>query len=350
LTERIPLGSYREQVSFSPTARRTGRKRVRPTLAGAGACVAAVLLLATACGGSGTASGTASDVGSTETSGSSSTGSSSTGSSSSARTVDSTSVGPSASTTARVPRPDHTVVVVLENHNFSSIIGNADQAHWLNGLPAAILTDWHGIAHPSQPNYLALFTGSTHGVTNDHCPVTVTGASLASQLTAAGMTFTGYSEALPGVGSTACRIGTYARKHNPWVDVAGLPASMNQPFTSFPTDYTKLPTVSFVIPDMCHDTHDCPIPVGDAWLKDNLGPYVTWAGSHNSLLVVTYDEGEGGAADNHIPLLLVGPMVAPGRYDTRGDQYSTLRTLEALHGLPPLGTAARRAPLTGVWR
>jgi hypothetical protein len=261
------------------------------------------------------------------------------------------SSGPASGTPpiAALPRPDHTVVVIMENHDFASIVDNPD-APWLNGLPAAVLTDWHGIAHPSQPNYIALFTGSTHGVTNNNCPVTVTGESLASQLAAAGRTFVGYSEGLPEVGSTVCLAGKYARKHNPWVDVVGLPPSVNQPFTAFPTDYSRLPTVAFVVPDLCHDTHDCPVRTGDDWLRNNLDRYLTWARTHNSLLVVTYDEGENGAPENHIPTHLAGPMVTPGRYPVRGDQYSMLRTLEALHGLPALGIAAQREPLTGIWR
>jgi hypothetical protein len=252
-------------------------------------------------------------------------------------------------TAAALPRPAHTVVVVMENHGFDDVV-DSPKAPWLNGLPAAVLTDWHGVAHPSQPNYLGLFTGSTHGVTDDHCPVRVPGPTLGSQLQTAGATFTGYSEGLPAAGSTVCRVGDYARKHNPWVDSTRLPAAVNQPLTALPTDFAALPTVAFVIPDLCHDTHDCHTVEGDRWLRDTLGPYVAWARTHDSLLVVTYDEQEGHGASNHIPTFLVGPMVAPGRYAVRGDHYTMLRTLEALNGLPGIGAAADREPLTQIWR
>jgi acid phosphatase len=240
------------------------------------------------------------------------------------------------------------VVVVMENHGYDSVVDNPN-APWINGLRAAVMTNWHGVTHPSQPNYLAMFTGSTHGVTDDHCPVTLRTPNLAAQLASAGLTFTGYSEGLPA-DPTACRVGDYARKHNPWVDVADLPASVNQPMTAFPTDYSTLPTVSFVVPDLCHDTHDCRTKEGDAWLRNALDGYVTWAGTHNSLLVLTYDEDDSETAGNHIPTLFVGPMVAPGRYDTLGNHYTLLRTIEAFYGLPPIGEAAGSPRLTSIWR
>lgn len=235
----------------------------------------------------------------------------------------------------------------MENHAYDAVLGRG-QAQWLSSLPAAVLTDWHGVRHPSQPNYVALFSGRTQGVTDDHCPTALTGDNLATRLSDAGLTFTGWSEGLPGAGSTACHAGAYARKHNPWADYAALPAATNQPLSAWPTDLSRLPTVSFVVPDLCHDTHNCPTRTGDAWLKAHLAAYVAWARTHDSLLVVTYDEDDDTAA-NHIPTLLVGPMVKPGRYDVHGDHYTTLATLLGLYGLPPLAHTAERRPLTGVW-
>ena len=115
----------------------------------------------------------------------------------------------------------------------------------------------HAETHPSQPNYLALFSGDTQGVDDDTCPLTFSGPNLASELIAAGYTFAGYSEDLPGTGYTGCRAGGYARKHSPWTDFTNLPAGVNQPLSAMPADYDALPTVSFVIPNLCHDMHDC---------------------------------------------------------------------------------------------
>jgi hypothetical protein len=255
----------------------------------------------------------------------------------------------SAGPAAAVPTPDHVVVVVFENKDARSVIG-AGTAPYLNGLAATgtTLRNAHGVDHPSQPNYLALFSGSTQGVTDDSCPRTFRSENLAGQLRAAGKSFVGYSEDLPRAGYTGCTTGNYARKHNPWVDFPALPESVNQPFSAFPTDYATLPTIAFVVPDLCNDMHDCPVSTGDAWARQHLDGYVSWARTHNSLLVVTFDEDEGTAA-NTIPTFIVGPMVRSGTTDQPVDHYGLLRTLEDMYGLSPLGQAASATPLTGIW-
>jgi hypothetical protein len=248
-----------------------------------------------------------------------------------------------------VPTPDHVLVVVFENEDADAVIGAPD-APYLTSLAAAgaDLTDAHGVIHPSQPNYLALFSGSTYGVRDDSCPQTFDGPNLAGQLLEAGRTFVGYSEALPAVGSTVCRAGDYARKHNPWADFPALPDEVNQPYTALPDDYADLPTVAFVVPDLCDDMHDCGVHAGDAWASEHLDPYVDWARTHDSLLVVTFDE-DSGSRENLIPTFLVGPMVVPGQSGQHTDHYTILRTIEDMYGLAPLGTAAEREPLRGIW-
>jgi hypothetical protein len=254
-----------------------------------------------------------------------------------------------AAASALVPRPDHVVVVVLENKNRSSVIGSA-KAPYLNALArqGANLSQSYGVTHPSQPNYVALFSGSQHGVTSNACRNLGSKPNLGSQLRAAGLGFTGYAESLPSVGWRGCRKGDYARKHNPWVNFSNLPKSVNQPFRAFPTNYAKLPEVSFVTPNMCHDMHDCSVATGDAWLKKNLGGYARWARTHNSLLVVTFDENAGGTV-NQIPTIIVGQKVRPGLYGEWMNHYTLLRTIEDAFGLPPLGYAAQTAPLRTIW-
>jgi acid phosphatase len=297
--------------------------------------VAGVLLLAgcSSGGGSDAATGTDSDAAA--------------GTSPSAQTE--TAAAPSSGADAGLPAPDHVMVVVFENKDASAI--SAADAPYLSSLAkqGAALNSSHGVAHPSQPNYLALFSGSTQGVTGDSCPHTFSGDSLGSQLLAAGRTFVGYSEDVPSVGYTGCSDGDYARKHNPWVNFSSLPASVNQPLTALPDDYSKLPTVSFVVPNMCNDMHDCSVRTGDSWARDHLDSYVSWAQAHNSLLVVTFDEDEG-SRENGIATFLVGPMVHPGTSDQYVDHYGMLRTLEAMYALAPLGKAADEKPLSGIWR
>ncbi|MBO0832681.1 MAG: acid phosphatase, partial [Actinobacteria bacterium] len=223
----------------------------------------------------------------------------------------------------------------MENHGYGQIIGNSD-APFLNMLArtGALFTHSYAITHPSEPNYLALFSGSTQGVTSDACPVTFSAPNLAAGLLAAGKTFAGYAEGLPSTGSAVCSAGSYARKHVPWADFRNVPASVNQPFTSFPAgDFGRLPTVSFVIPNLCNDMHDCSVATGDGWLRAHLGGYATWAMTHDSLLIVTWDENEF-LPGNHVATIFVGQHVPPGQYSQSITHYSVLATIEATYGVP----------------
>jgi acid phosphatase len=243
------------------------------------------------------------------------------------------------------------VVAVFENKRYDKVAGNGS-APYLNGLMkrAAVFTDARGVAHPSQPNYLALFSGSTQGVTDDHCPIDVKGRpNLGRQLLDAGLSFTGYSEDLPKAGYLGCSHAKYAAKHNPWVDFDNVPASANQPYSAFPADFAKLPTVSFVVPNLCNDMHDCGTATGDKWARSHLDAYLRWADQHNSLLVVTFDENDGSPR-NQILTFFAGAGIKPGVYPEPVDHYRVLRTLQAFYGLAPIGAAARTAPISDVWR
>jgi len=237
-----------------------------------------------------------------------------------------------------------------ENHGYSQIIGSPE-APYINSLASqgALFTNSSAIAHPSQPNYLAIFSGSTQGITDDSCPHTFSVQDLESELLSKSDTFKGYSEGLPAVGSEICVSGLYARKHVPWTDFSKGASTDNQPFTSFPTDFSKLPTVAWVIPNLDDDMHNGTIQQGDSWLQTNLLPYVTWAQSNNSLLIVTFDEDQGTTA-NHIATIFVGSMVKPGSYGEKINHYNVLRTIEDMYGLSHLGKSATATPITDVWQ
>jgi acid phosphatase len=240
---------------------------------------------------------------------------------------------------------------MLENHAYGQVIGQHGDP-FLNRLAraGALFTHSQAITHPSEPNYLALFSGSTHGVPGDNCPLRFTGPNLASELLTAGYTFAGYAEGLPSVGSNACSAGDYARKHVPWANFTTVPPSVSKPFTAFPAgNFAALPTVSFVIPNLCHDMHDCLVSTGDAWLRAHIGPYAAWAMTHQSLLIVDFDENDGSPG-NMITTIFYGGTVRPGRYGEPITHYSVLRTIENLYGLRPLGRAAGAKLITNVWR
>ncbi len=252
---------------------------------------------------------------------------------------------------ADLPRPDHTVVVIMENHSYSDVVGN-QAAPYINTLRAlgANFTDSHAIRHPSEPNYLALFQGTTENLTDDSCPHSFSDANLASGLAEAGLTFVGYSESMPFDGYTGCSSGRYARKHNPWVNFVNVSAQANRTFAAFPADFGELPAVSFVVPNLCNDMHDCSVATGDAWLRSHLDGYIQWAAAHNSLFVLTFDEDRGNTASNQITTIFIGPMVVAGDDATRITHYEVLRTLEDLYGIPATGNASRVLPITSIWQ
>src|SRR5262249_48560637 len=111
-----------------------------------------------------------------------------------------------ASAAAAVPRFSHVVIVVIKNKNYNDIIGRPDETPYLNSLASneAVFSQSYAITHPSQPNYLALFSKSTQGVTDDDCPHNFTGVpSLGAELISAGQSFAGYSESIPSTGYTS---------------------------------------------------------------------------------------------------------------------------------------------------
>jgi phosphatidylinositol-3-phosphatase len=248
-----------------------------------------------------------------------------------------------------VPAFDHVVVLIEENRSATQVIGDP-AAPYLSSLArgGATMTRSYALAHPSQPNYLALFSGSTQGVTSDDCPNAFPAENLGHQVIAAGRTFAGYSEGLPSTGYTGCLSGGYARKHSPWVNFSSVPGSANRPFSDFPATFDSLPALSFVIPDLCHDMHNCAVSVGDSWARSNLGAYAGWARSHNSLLVVTFDEDDSNA-DNRIPTVFSGAHVAAGSYAEHITHYTVLRTLQAIEGVGCLAGSCSATALADIW-
>ncbi|MFF0268281.1 alkaline phosphatase family protein [Kribbella sp. NPDC004536] len=247
-----------------------------------------------------------------------------------------------------VPVFDHIVLVMFENHAYSQINGSSS-APTFNSLASqgAKFTQAYGVTHPSEPNYLAIFSGKTQGITDDSCPHTFSGSNLGSQLIGAGKSFKGYSESMPSDGYTGCSSGEYRRKHNGWVNFSNVPAASNLTYADFPSsaNYASLPTVSYVTPNMCNDMHDCSVGTGDTWLKNNLTAYATWAKTHNSLLVITFDE-DNGSSSNHIFTAFVGAHTQVGTFANQINHYNVLSTIESAYGLTHLNSAAE---ITNVW-
>jgi acid phosphatase len=268
-------------------------------------------------------------------------------------------------TVNNVPIFNHIVVVIGENTNASSVIGNTTDAPYINNLAqnGAYFTNSFALSHPSQPNYLQLFSGSNQGVTNDSKPSAhFTTPNLARELINAGKTFIHYSEGMPSVGYDGTSSGLYQRKHNPLANWMGtgtnqVSTTLNQPYTAFPTNFNNLPNVSFVVPDMCNDGHDVCPPYNnrtkqyDAWIQSNLDAYKQYCSNplNNSLLIVTYDEDDF-TSTNKISTVFYGDHVLTGNYNQTITHYDVLRMIEDANGLTThTGAAANSNSITFCW-
>ncbi len=252
------------------------------------------------------------------------------------------------------------VVIVFENEEASSIVGNPD-APTFNSLArlGAFLPSYSAISHPSLPNYLALVSGSTHGIESDCTNCLVRARNLAGSLTAANRTWKTYAEGLPRPGWTGGYLGAYAKKHNPFLYFRSVLASPSQrrrvvPFSQLRADLAagRLPDFSLVVPNLCHDIHSCPVAVGDRWLHRNLGPLLASPQMRNGVVFVLFDEGTtntGGGGQ--VAAYAVGPVVQPGSTTKQKlTHYNVLATIEDALELPRLGDSAKADPITGIWR
>jgi hypothetical protein len=260
----------------------------------------------------------------------------------------------------RLPRFTHVVLVVFENHEATSIAGNP-AAPTFNALARryATLTDYTAVSHPSLPNYLALVSGSTHGITSDCTDCVVGAQSLADTLTAAGKTWKTYAEGLPYPGFTGGSAGRYAKKHDPFLyfrNIADSRARRDRvvPFTQLARDLARrrLPDFSLIVPNLCDDMHDCSIATGDAWLKAHVAPILRSPEVAGGVVFVVFDEGTtdlGGGG--RVEALALGPTVGRGsRFAKATNHYGLLRTIEDAWGLPRLGLSRMATPIGGIWK
>lgn len=246
---------------------------------------------------------------------------------------------------------DHVVWIVMENHHRTDVIGSPD-APFTTELADACgtATSYGAVGSPSLPNYLAMTSGSTHGVTDDAKPSAhpIESDNLFRQVRAAGADAKTYAEAMPSPCATSSS-GRYAVKHNPAAYYAAAEdraaCSRDDIPLGSPDDGAlaqaladgKLPELSVVIPDLCNDTHDCDVATGDAWLSRWVGAITSSAQfrSGNTVLFLVWDE------PTPMPFVVVGRGVKPHTVsDAPADHYSLLRTTEELLGVPLLGAAA----------
>jgi len=234
-------------------------------------------------------------------------------------------------------------LIVMENRSYSQAIAS----RYVSQLAAqyGIATDYHGVSHPSLPNYLAPTSGTTWGIADDGFhPLPVGG--LGTQLSNAGIDWRAYMEGM----TNGCFHSPYpyALKHNPFAYYGSVCPSQVVPFSQFATDMSgNVPRFAWITPDLCHDGHDCSSAVADAWLSQTVPMILgTNAWQDNGVLVITWDEGEDSA--NSVLTLVIRPNPLVHSSARPYDHYSLLATVEDQLGVARLGMAAQATPMTDL--
>lgn len=241
----------------------------------------------------------------------------------------------------------------MENKAYSQIIGNVSEAPYINYLANqyALSSNYFAMRHPSLPNYLAMWSGSTQGVTDDHTYNFTSGTTLADQIEAAGLSwhvaaqnvklpcFTG-STATGGTDGTS---GGYARRHEPaisWTSVSGDPSRCAR-ITDFSHFDPNLGDFWFIKPNACNDMHDCSIGTGDSFLETFIPRITESPAFANSVLFLTWDEGEGPlGGGGQTPMIAISPLASMGSISSLAHtHYSLLRTVEDAWALPCLANS-----------
>jgi phosphatidylinositol-3-phosphatase len=239
------------------------------------------------------------------------------------------------------------LVFITENHSLSQMRSQMPYAFGL-ARRFGYATAYTAIRHPSLPNYIAIASGQTHGISNDDSPSAnpVRGESVFGQAVASGKAATVYADGMPQNCATADGGSGYAVKHNPWayfINERGTCQKLDVPVGQLGQAITRgtLPDVGMVIPNLCHDAHDCPLGVADTWFKGWMTTVfqgADWKSGHLAV-VLTADEDDHSAG-NTVLTVVIHPSLRAKVVTTGLTHYSLTRLYEEVAGLPYLSGAA----------
>jgi phosphatidylinositol-3-phosphatase len=251
-------------------------------------------------------------------------------------------------TASPASQPRHVFVIVMENHTAQEALSGP----FLASLAAKYRTagNYHAVAHPSVPNYLALTSGSTWGITDDSY-YQLPRQDIGTQLTDAGVSWKAYMDGLdPSLGCFDSPV-PYDPGHNPFSFYGGQCPANVVPLTQLSSDLKSgTPMFSWISPDRCHDTHDCDVSVGDDWLRGQVGEIMASdAWKSNGVLFVTYDEDDQ-SADNRVVMVVAAPGMSHRASSKGYTHYSLLATIEDLLGVGRLGQAKSAQPMDDLIR
>ena len=228
---------------------------------------------------------------------------------------------------AAVPPASHVVVVLEENHPYSSVIGNSSMPY-INSLATkyALSTQYYANTHPSIGNYLMMTAGQII-TNNDGYMSTISSDNVVRHLLTVGKTWKSYAESLPSTGYSGGDQYPYIRHHNPLSYFSDVVNSSVQKlnlvsFSRFASDLANnsLPDYSFIVPNQLHNAHDGTLAAADSWLKTNIAPLIASAGfQKDGLLVILFDESynsDTAYGGGHVAAVVIGPQVKHGYRST----------------------------------
>jgi hypothetical protein len=254
-------------------------------------------------------------------------------------------VGGCSTQSRAAPAESHVFLIVMENHTPEQALAGTFMASL--AARAGVAEDYHAITHPSVPNYLALTSGSTWGVTDDSFHV-LPREDLGTQLTKAGVSWRAYME---GMAAGQCMDSPlpYDPGHNPFGFYGGLCPPNVVPHDMLAGDLAgETPRFVWITPDACHDTHSCDVSVGDDWLRQEVTQITaSKAFKSNGVLFITYDEDDS-TQDNRVLTLVVAPGLGHRTSSRRYTHYSLLATIEDLLGVGRLGQAKNASPMSDL--
>ncbi|KAI9259579.1 phosphoesterase family-domain-containing protein [Phascolomyces articulosus] len=234
---------------------------------------------------------------------------------------------------------DRVVIIVFENKDYETAMDDDYFKSLPNRHNGVLLTNYRGTSHPSQPNYIAMISGSTDGTEEDD-ESNIDRKTIVDLLEKKNISWKTYQEDYPGGCNKEMDIDDYARKHNPFMSFKNIQKDkkrcakiVNSKQLDKDIKDNKVPQYVFYTPDINNDAHDTDIHYGAKWLKKFLEPRMKKSAfSENTMFVVTFDEDDSNTDENHVYTALIGPnwKNAPKakKDKTKYDHYSLLRTIE----------------------
>ncbi|KAM6479817.1 phosphoesterase family-domain-containing protein [Trichoderma sp. SZMC 28011] len=257
---------------------------------------------------------------------------------------------------------DRFVVIYFENQDYSKADGDPNFT-WF-AKKGVKLTNYYGVTHPSEPNYMSHIAGDYFGMQNDDLHSTDFNVSTVIDLLEdRGISWGHYQEDMPYSGyegfqyvNTKTGANDYVRKHNPAILASSITHSeqrlsqiknlsmIDTSRSQFHKDLkeNKLPQWMFITPNMTSDGHDTNVGVAGVWCRAFLEPLLNNKNfMDNTLVLLTWDENETYAQRNQILAILLGdalPKHLAGTTDNNFyNHYSEIATVEANWNLHTLG-------------